>query len=117
VATPAAGTVPAAPQHADEPAAPPKITLRLAIEPAGATVTLDDQPVTGLELVVPRDGKQHHLRITATGYVPDDETVSFDESQRLVVQLKKATGPGRGKPRKDRPERPERIESQSPYDN
>jgi serine/threonine-protein kinase len=107
----------AAPQHADEPAAPPKITLRLAIEPAGATILLDDDRVTGPELVVPRDGRQHHLRITAPGYLPDDETVSFDESQRLVVQLKKATGPGRGKPRKDRPERPERIESQSPYDN
>jgi serine/threonine-protein kinase len=128
VATPPAGTGPTAPpahaeptappQHADEPAAPPKITLRLAIEPAGATITLDDQPVTGPELVVPRDARQHHLRITAAGYLPDDETVSFDESQRLVVQLKKATAPGRGKPHKDRPtERPERIESQSPYDN
>jgi eukaryotic-like serine/threonine-protein kinase len=127
-ATPAAGTVPAAPpahaeptaapQHADEPAAPPKITLRLAIEPAGATITLDDQPVTGPELVVARDARQHHLRITAAGYVPDDETVSFDESQRLVVQLKKAAVPGRGRTRKDRPtERPEKIESQSPYDN
>jgi len=71
VATPPAGTVPtappahaeptAAPQHADEPAAPPKITLRLAIEPAGATITLDDQPVTGPELVVPRDARQHRL--------------------------------------------------------
>jgi serine/threonine-protein kinase len=126
VATPAAGTVPAPPahtepapaQHVDEPAAPAKITLRLAIEPAGATITLDDAPVAGLELVVPRDGKQHHLRITAAGYLPDDETVSFDESQRLVVQLKKAAAPGRGKPHKDRPtERPEKIESQSPYDN
>jgi serine/threonine-protein kinase len=127
-ATPAAGTVPtppahaepAAPQHTEEPAAPPKITLRLAIEPAGATITLDDAPVTGPELVVPRDAKQHHLRITASGYLPDDETVSFDESQRLVVQLKKAAAPGRGKPHKERPEhpeRPEKIESQSPYDN
>jgi serine/threonine protein kinase len=106
------------PLSIDEPAAPPKITLRLAIEPAGATVTLDDQPVTGPELVVPRDARQHHLRITAAGYLPDDETVAFDESQRLVVQLKKAVAPGRGKPHKDRPtERPERIESQSPYDN
>jgi serine/threonine protein kinase len=117
-AAPLVATPPATPQHADEPAAPPKITLRLAIEPAGATITLDDQPVTGPELVVPRDARQHHLRITAPGYVPDDETVSFDESQRLVVQLKKATAPGRGKTRKDRPtERPEKIESQSPYDN
>jgi eukaryotic-like serine/threonine-protein kinase len=126
-ATPAAGTTPTAPpahtepappQHVEQPAAPAKITLRLAIEPAGATITLDDAPVTGPELVVPRDAKQHHLRITAAGYLPDDETVSFDESQRLVVQLKKAAAPGRGKPHKDRPtERTEKIESQSPYDN
>ncbi len=127
---PAAGTAPtaptahtepaAAPQHAGEPAAPTKITLRLAVEPAGATITLDDAPVTGPELVVPRDAGQHHLRITAAGYLPDDETVSFDESQRLVVQLKKAAVPGRGKTHKERPEhpeRPDRIESQSPYDN
>jgi serine/threonine protein kinase len=122
VATPAApiaapAPAPAQPQG-DAPAAPPKITLRLAIEPGDATITLDNERVTGPEIVVPRDARQHHLRITAAGYLPDDEMVSFDESQRLVVQLKKAAAPGRGKPRKDRPtERTERIESQSPYDN
>jgi serine/threonine-protein kinase len=114
---PTAPQPPPAAAAADPPAAPPKITLRLAIEPASAAITLDDERVTGPELVVPRDARQHHLRITAPGYLPDDETVSFDESQRLVVQLKKAAAPGRGKPRKERPERTERIDSQSPYDN
>jgi len=117
-AEPTAPPAPAEPTAAAPPAAQPKITLRLAIEPAGATITLDDERVTGPELEVSRDARQHHLRITAPGYLPDDETVAFDESQRLVVQLKKAPVPGRSKPHKDRPTEPtDRIESQSPYDN
>jgi hypothetical protein len=112
-----AGSDGAAPaQRADDLAAHATITLRLAIEPAGAVITLDGERVTGPELTVPRDGKQHRMRITAPGYVPDDETVSFDESQRLVVRLERAKVPGRGNPRKDRPsEKSERIDRQSPY--
>jgi serine/threonine protein kinase len=102
-----------------EPAAPATITLRLQIEPADATVTLDDKPVSSTELVVVRDAATHHVRITAAGYLPDDETVSFTESQRLVVQLKRAATPGR-RTHKDRPserpEKPEKIESHSPYE-
>ena len=77
--------------HTEAPAAPATITLRLAVEPAGAAVTLDDRRITETEITVPRDDKAHHLRITAAGYLPDDETISFDESQRLVVQLKRTT--------------------------
>ena len=90
------------------------------MDPASATITLDSAPVTSDQLTLPRDGALHRLRITAPGYQGYDETLRFDESQRLVVQLKKAAVPGRGKPKKDRPDRPEKpekIESQSPYDN
>ncbi|HEY6179965.1 MAG TPA: hypothetical protein VIX73_36230, partial [Kofleriaceae bacterium] len=103
-------TAPAAPEVAT-------ITVTLAVDPVSATVMLDDSTVSSEHLTLPRDGALHRLRITAPGYQGYDETLRFDESQRLVVQLKKAVAPVRGKPRKDRPERPEKIESQSPYDN
>jgi len=118
--------------HAETPGEPPvptsaTITLRFAIDPSSAVVTLDDTRVRETELVVPKDDATHRLRITAAGYVAHDETIAFTESQRLVVQLKRVAGSVRvGKdkdphdkdPRKDHPERPqppELIESTSPY--
>jgi eukaryotic-like serine/threonine-protein kinase len=99
------------------------ITLRLAIDPPAAAVTLDGARVTGTEIAVARDGASHQLRITAPGYQEYDEAIRFDESQRLVVQLKPAPGPVRGKDRRperaerpERTERAERIESRSPYE-
>jgi eukaryotic-like serine/threonine-protein kinase len=96
------------------PPAPATITLRFEVDPAGAAITLDGTPVRGGELAVARDAADHALRITAPGRVAHDETVRFDESQRLVVQLKRTADPARGKPRKDHSH--ERIDSQSPYD-
>jgi serine/threonine-protein kinase len=103
-------------------AQPATITLSLAITPPGAVITLDGAPVRGPELVVPKDAALHRLRITAAGHLGHDETISFDQSQRLVVQLKQVAVPTRGEdPRKarsgtERIERTERIESTSPYE-
>jgi serine/threonine-protein kinase len=104
-----------------EPAKPPEpparpepatITLRFSVEPRGAKVTVDGKPVTGGELAVPRDTAEHRLQITAAGYAPYDETLHYDESQRLEVQLKRATT----RPPPARPNgKPDRIESESPY--
>jgi hypothetical protein len=98
------------------------VTLRFAVEPRGSSITLDGKDVTASQMVVPKDDAVHHLRITAPGYVAHEETIRFDESQRLVVQLKGAS-PVRGKDprtrrpdRTDRPDRPDRIDSKSPYD-
>jgi eukaryotic-like serine/threonine-protein kinase len=95
------------------------ITLRLAVDPPTAAVTLDGARVAGTELSVAKDGASHQLRITAAGYLDYEEALRFDESQRIVVQLK----PVRGKDRRKRPDaapdrivRPERIESRSPYE-
>jgi hypothetical protein len=91
------------------------VTLRFAVEPTGAAITVDGARVDGTELAVPRDSAVHTLRITAPGHVAHDETIRFDESQRLVVQLKRAGGPARPgdrhKPRSDT----DRIDSESPY--
>ena len=94
-------------------AEPATITLRFAIEPPSAAVVLDGKRITGTELSVPRDGATHRLKITAAGYLGHDEVISFDENQRLVVQLRRAVAPGRKLP-KDRST--DRIDSQSPYD-
>jgi serine/threonine protein kinase len=97
---------------------PATITLKLAIEPSGAAILLDGQRKSGTELVMPRDTAAHRLQITAAGYLGYDERISFDESQRLVVQLKHTAGPARGKdPHKDGPGtgQTDRIDSNSPY--
>ena len=54
------------------------------------------------------------MRITAPGYVAHDEPLRFDESQRLVVQLKRATRPVRPTGHRQG-SNTERIDSESPY--
>jgi eukaryotic-like serine/threonine-protein kinase len=90
------------------------VTLRFAVEPAGATILVDGTRVQGSELVVPRDDRTHTLRITAPGRLAHDETVRFDESQRLEVQLKRA-GSARGNGPRDHSGSGERIDVDSPY--
>jgi serine/threonine-protein kinase len=96
--------------------APTTISLRLAVEPPGAVITLDGARVSAAELVVPKDAAAHRLRITAAGYLGYDEKIAFDESQRLVVQLKRTASWTRGKPPPKDSTKPERIESKSPYE-
>jgi serine/threonine-protein kinase len=91
------------------------ITLRLAVTPSGATITLDGARVSGPEFVVHKDAVLHRLRITAAGYAGYDEALSFDENQRLVVQLKHTAGPTRGKDSR-RDAHKNGIESKSPYE-
>jgi hypothetical protein len=111
-ATPPAGAPPVA------PAAPTKVTIKLAVDPATATITIDGKPVTGGELVVDRDGAEHELSITADGFKPHTEKLTFDENQRLVINLDKkrktTTRPPRPRPPGGR-QRPDRIEDESPY--
>jgi len=108
---------PPPPPKPAEPAPPPKIetvTLKLEVEPASATVTIDGKPVTGGELTAPRDAAKHQLHIAAPGYAPHDEEIDLSESQRIAVQLKKAA---RAVPTTKKPKDPknDRIESESPY--
>jgi eukaryotic-like serine/threonine-protein kinase len=104
---------------APEPPPAPKIenvTLKLAVEPASATVTIDGKPVTGGELTVPRDDAKHQLHIAAPGFAPHDEEIDLSESQRIAVQLKKASsGRVATPPKKPKDPKNDRIESESPY--
>jgi serine/threonine protein kinase len=106
------------------PAEPKKITLKFTLEPASAKVHIDDVAQPDGEIVVPADGKKHELTITAPGYTPHEEEITFDENQRFSLSLEKvkaaATKPTRptkptkpGKPGK--PGKTERIDTTSPY--
>jgi hypothetical protein len=98
------------------PVEPARVTLRFAVEPTSAVIAVDGAPVKAAELVVAKDDVVHKLRITAPGYLAHEETVRFDESQRLAVQLKRAGDPGRKDPKRDKDRtRNERIDSESPY--
>jgi serine/threonine-protein kinase len=118
-ATPAAvpAAVPAAPQA---PAAP-TITLQFALEPVGAAIEIDGMFVPTRQVTVRKDDVPHRLRISAPGYTAQEREVHFDESQKLMIQLRRApvvqARPGPRPPRTDgkRTEN-KRIESQSPYE-
>jgi Protein kinase domain len=97
---------------------PTTITLRLTIDPPVAAITLDGARVQGTELVVLKDAAVHLLRITAPGYRDYHAIVPFDESQRLLVQLKRVTGPRRDDaPHEDRSRAGSNnlIDSENPY--
>jgi serine/threonine protein kinase len=117
LATPGAA---AAAAPATSPAVVPAttITLRFAIEPAGAVILLDGAQIKASELVVPKDDAPHTLRITAPGYIGQDRSIRFDESQGLFVHLQRAPTrpvPVRGNDRRKPTPDPERIDSESPY--
>ena len=100
------------------PVAASTVTLRFAVEPTTSKIAVDGKPVLGGELVVPRDDAKHTLQITAAGHTSHTEELRFDETQRIVIQLKPTKSGGSrpvkpGKP--DKPIKPDRIDSTSPY--
>lgn len=124
-APPPAPLIPAAPEagsvarEAARAVAPAEtVMLRFAIEPPGAAIELDGVFVPTRQIKVHRDGAAHALRITAPGFAPHTGEVRFDESQRLVVRLKRS--PRRIPAATARPldavSGQRRIESRSPYE-
>lgn len=98
--------------------APTTITLRLTVDPPVAAITIDGARVPGTELVVVKDAATHLLRITAVGYRDYHAMIAFDENQRLLVKLTRATSPTRGNPPpedRSRTEATELIDSDNPY--
>jgi len=100
-----------------KPVEPATITLRFAIEPASAEVEIDGVRANADQVVEPKDGLTHKVHITAAGFVPHDEMVRFDETQRLTIELQKAGAkPTKPQIHPTTKNRPDKIESQSPYD-
>jgi serine/threonine-protein kinase len=73
---------------------PPTIGVLLSASPASARFTIDDAPVHGNPHRgrVPRDGQEHVIRVTASGYVTRDAIVPFTKDLVLDVALE-ATKP------------------------
>jgi serine/threonine protein kinase len=101
---------------------PEKVTLRFDVEPKTAVVSVDGNALDGAELEVEKDDKPHKLSITAKGFQPYEEEVSFSETQKLVVKLdkvgQKPTVRPKKPPRTTKPKdgKPTFIDTKSPYD-
>jgi serine/threonine protein kinase len=98
---------------------PEKITLRFDVEPKTAAITVDGDTLKGSEIIVEKDDQPHKLAITAKGYQPYEEEISFSETQKLVVKLDKigAKPTVRAKrPPKTKDGKPTIIDTKSPYD-
>ena len=68
------------------------VTLRGA--PAGATLSLDGQPVTlGADGALERPiGESHRLKVEAAGFVTDERTIAFDADRTVDIKLTRARG-------------------------
>jgi hypothetical protein len=105
-ATPAA-VLPATPSVQRDPHAPSQpeptlpapgtIHLEIGVEPAEATLTLDDAFV-GNRLVVdaPRDLSIHVLKASAPGFLPFSQKFSYASDVRLAIQLRRLRAPAHG---------------------
>ena len=99
------------------PAVPATITVRFAITPPTADVEIDGKHADADQITVQKDDARHHIHITAAGYVPHDEDIRFDETQRLTIELEHvAAKPVKGHPPVTTTKKhPDKIESESPY--
>ena len=109
--TPPSPSAPVVAEVPGEPRPAPTITLRFALEPAGASIVLDDVFVTSRQIKVHKDDAPHQLRISAPGFTAYEGEVRFDESQKLTVRLVRAPAAAATA----RSVRPSRIDSKSPY--
>jgi hypothetical protein len=64
------------------------VSVRLAVEPAGATVELDGIVRRDNPLRIPRSAEPHELRITAAGYVPAERRIEPTGDLELEIVLR-----------------------------
>ncbi len=71
------------------PAPPANVRLRVRAVPDEARLYLDDQQLASnpFEQVLPRDGREHWLRVEANGYVGRSERVVLDRDTELSLTL------------------------------
>ena len=74
------------------PPPPPPVRLAFSVEPAAATITVDDslaaEAEEGIELAV----GSHSVRVEAAGYLPVDTVVELASDLTLAFALRRATG-------------------------
>lgn len=73
----------------NEPAQPATIALDVRTDPTGALLSVDGVPV-GSTRAFPRDGAKHRLSISAAGFEPHSQDVTFDRDSSLSVALRPA---------------------------
>ena len=66
-----------------------EITLRLKATPANGKIVIDDGTAAGgpLTMQVARDGRDHHVRFEADGFVPRTEVVGFRDDLAKFIAL------------------------------
>jgi serine/threonine protein kinase len=94
-------------------AAPTTITLKFTVDASNATITVDGNKLDAGELTVAKDDAPHALHITAPGRAAHDETLHFDENQRLTIQLPHLAAPPR--PSASKPRAGHDVVTDSPY--
>ncbi len=64
------------------------VSLKVSTTPAAAQVSIDGAPLaTPADARVPRDGKDHVVRVESVGFEPHTETVRFENDVALTVVL------------------------------
>ncbi len=99
--TPATAAPPPPPPASVAPVAS-EIDFTIKASPPNATIFIDGQrtdtnPATGTR---PRDGAVHVVRVEATGFEPREESVSFDRSLLVTIELRPAVGEPSARPTK-----------------
>jgi serine/threonine-protein kinase len=76
-------------------AAAADVRIKLTVSPASATITIDGQPVSSPYLAnVPRDSRDHIIRVEAPGLEPHVEIVRYEGDITMLVTLTKANNGG-----------------------
>jgi len=74
-------------------AAVPDVRIKLTVSPPSAQITIDGAPVSSPYLAnVPRDSRDHIIRVEAAGLEPHVEIVRFEGDITMLVTLTKAAG-------------------------
>jgi serine/threonine-protein kinase len=122
----AAPPTPAPPPGPGEARAAPAAAIELDVrtDPPGALLSVDGVPV-GTTRVFPRDGARHRLSVSAAGFEPRSEDVTFDHDSSLSVALRplpaKTAPPNSNRTSSPPSARPQtrvaapRLDEESPY--
>ena len=71
----------------------PDVRIKLTVSPASAQITIDGAPVSSPYLAnVPRDSRDHIIRVEAPGLEPHVEIVRYEGDITMLVTLTKAAG-------------------------
>jgi serine/threonine-protein kinase len=97
-----AGPAKSEPGAGDAAAREEWVTLEVTASPSKAEVYLDDERVPGTPATTRRrrSGEKHRLAVKAGGYVDQELEVTYDSSQRFIINLIKASEPADAGPRK-----------------